>query len=102
MKLLPVIVAALVLGGCEMLQPLDAPKAFVAPDGRPAFSMNCANGMAACHNQARKACDGNYEILNQGESPTYTPADPIAGMPARSGIARSMQVVCASPPESQT
>lgn len=83
---------ALVTASCAL-----PPEPFTAPDGRQGFLLTCENGMAACYEDARAACKGrNYEVLAQSERTTYEPANPIAYIPASTGVERTMQIVCAT------
>lgn len=55
------LVGLLVLGACASDPP---PRAFTAPDGRPAFAITCSeSGMSVCYDRARASCGGNYDIL---------------------------------------
>lgn len=60
MRILMVGIAVLGLGGCTYA------KAFVTPDGKPAYLVDCTDfDMTVCHARARKVCGGNYTVLNQ-------------------------------------
>lgn len=93
-----VVVAFLAAGGCGLARLVNGPTptAFTAPDGRTGFSLSCDADMAYCHNEARTACGGDYEVLNQRENQTYQPVDQFNKVP---GIytTRTMQVACSSP-----
>ena len=84
------LVGLLALSGCAGLQK-GVP--FTAPDGRQGYSLSCPS-MSYCYNVARELCGGNYDVLDQNERTYFIPADPIAGMSAESGVARSMSVAC--------
>lgn len=59
-----ILFAALLLSGCVSAD------AFVAPDGRRAFSADCSRGyqsMADCHKAVREACGGDYEVIASGK-----------------------------------
>lgn len=90
------LVGLVALGGCSTIEWVfsgPAPVPFTAPDGRAGYMLGCQS-MPECYNDARTACKGDYEVLAQNERTFLIPADPIAGLSARSGVERTMSVAC--------
>lgn len=88
------LVGLLALSGCSTLEWVFSgppPTAFTAPDGRPGYLLEC-NAMSACYNDARAACKGNYDVLDQNERTYLIPADQVS--PTRTGVERTMSVAC--------
>ena len=85
------MVGLLALSGCSTLGPALTP--FTAPDGRAGFMLRCES-MPECYNNARTACQGNYDILAQNERTFLVPANPYTGIPAQTGVDRTMSVAC--------
>lgn len=50
---------ALLLAGCTTLTPV------YAPDGKPAYMVECGGSVARCHNAAREQCRGAYTPLDE-------------------------------------
>lgn len=93
----------LTISGCATKDPVEwimygdnlQAKPFTAPDGRQAFALTCAKGIPDCHDRARKACDGNYELLDQSTKVTRTPYEPITRTGGDLKSTELMQVACA-------
>lgn len=79
MKLLPVIVAALVLGGCttpnpdNFMGPMDYVfgediREVTFPDGRAGYVVYCERGIDYCYERSRHVCKGNYKVVSRTES----------------------------------
>lgn len=99
MKVSVLVVAVFALGGCatETLQWVFSgapPAEFVGPDGQKGYVLTCRSSMATCYNDARSACQGDYEVLNQNERTTYTPADRYTD--ASTSVARTLTIACAT------
>ena len=88
------LIGLVFLSGCSTLEWVFSgppPEPFTAPDGRAGYMLQC-NSMAACYNDARAACKGDYEVLNQNERTYLIPADQVS--PTRTGVERTMSVAC--------
>ncbi len=58
MKVIILTALSLILIGCS-----SSPTSLIGPDGTPHFLIRCGH-IQQCYIDARKACSGNYEIIN--------------------------------------
>lgn len=55
-------------------------KKVTMPDGRQGFYISCdlaASDWTVCYEQAAKACNGKYSIIDKNETSTSTPYGPL-------------------------
>jgi hypothetical protein len=88
------LVGLIALSGCSTLEWVFSgppPQPFTAPDGRAGYMLTCGS-MAACYNDARAACKGDYEVLAQNERTFLREANEVS--PTRTDVERTMSVAC--------